>query len=319
MSKQDNLTDFLTDVADAIREMKGTTEKINPQNFADEIKSLKKSPWTGHADVEGLKAIGWDDDDIAYYQEHGVNWMEEDDEYHKVSDDNKALYGVLTVDNYKDYKDYIVYLPKFNLSSHNGIEIFRDFTKMVGLPLLELPNIVSLQSAFYNCNVLPYIIPINTSNVTSFQYSFRQCYNLSYIPKMDASKAENFNRAFEYTSSLETLPFNSIESATNMESMNSSSGIKYLTVIDCSKASISGILNYCYNLHDCKLIGLSVSLKISWSYPISKDSILYIIKNESATEPITITIHKAIYKRLSTDPDIVAALENHPLVELGEA
>ena len=55
--------------------------------------------WTGHADVEGLKAIGWTDEDIAYYQEHGVNWNAEDDEYHKVTDDNKALYGVLTASN----------------------------------------------------------------------------------------------------------------------------------------------------------------------------------------------------------------------------
>ena len=67
MSKSDNLTDFLTDVADAIREKKGTTEKINPQDFSDEIKSIKTSTsmWTGHVDVEGLKAIGWDDEDIA--------------------------------------------------------------------------------------------------------------------------------------------------------------------------------------------------------------------------------------------------------------
>lgn len=41
MSKENNLTDFLTDVADAIREKKGTTEKINPQNFSSEISSLK--------------------------------------------------------------------------------------------------------------------------------------------------------------------------------------------------------------------------------------------------------------------------------------
>ena len=40
MSKQDNLTDFLTDVADAIREKKGSSEKINPQNFSEEIKNL---------------------------------------------------------------------------------------------------------------------------------------------------------------------------------------------------------------------------------------------------------------------------------------
>lgn len=39
--KNDNLTDFLTDVADAIREKKGTTDKINPQDFASEIASIE--------------------------------------------------------------------------------------------------------------------------------------------------------------------------------------------------------------------------------------------------------------------------------------
>ena len=40
MAKTDNLTDFLTGVADAIRMKKGTTEKINPQNFETEIGSI---------------------------------------------------------------------------------------------------------------------------------------------------------------------------------------------------------------------------------------------------------------------------------------
>lgn len=35
--------------------------------------SVNKPKWTGHADAEGLKAIGWTDEDIAYYQENGVN------------------------------------------------------------------------------------------------------------------------------------------------------------------------------------------------------------------------------------------------------
>ena len=41
MGKENNLTDFLTDVADAIREKKGTTAKINPQNFSSEILSIE--------------------------------------------------------------------------------------------------------------------------------------------------------------------------------------------------------------------------------------------------------------------------------------
>ena len=40
MSKQNNLTDFLTDVANAIRAKKGSTDLINPQDFSSEIASL---------------------------------------------------------------------------------------------------------------------------------------------------------------------------------------------------------------------------------------------------------------------------------------
>lgn len=36
MAKNNNLTDFLTGVADAIRRKRGTTGKINPQNFEEE-------------------------------------------------------------------------------------------------------------------------------------------------------------------------------------------------------------------------------------------------------------------------------------------
>lgn len=43
MSKTNNLTDFLTDLANAIRNKKGTTGKINPQNFASEIASIETS------------------------------------------------------------------------------------------------------------------------------------------------------------------------------------------------------------------------------------------------------------------------------------
>ena len=47
MAKNNNLTDFLTDVADAIRAKKGTSGKINPQDFANEIASIQ----TGSSDV----------------------------------------------------------------------------------------------------------------------------------------------------------------------------------------------------------------------------------------------------------------------------
>ena len=44
MAKNNNLTDFLTDVADAIREKKGTIALIDPQDFSDEIASIETEP-----------------------------------------------------------------------------------------------------------------------------------------------------------------------------------------------------------------------------------------------------------------------------------
>ena len=43
MAKNNNLTDFLTGVAEAIRTKKGTTELINPQDFESEIAGLTVS------------------------------------------------------------------------------------------------------------------------------------------------------------------------------------------------------------------------------------------------------------------------------------
>ena len=53
MAKDNNLQDFLTDIADAIREKKGTTEKINPQDFATEIANLSSGDDSGSGSVDG--------------------------------------------------------------------------------------------------------------------------------------------------------------------------------------------------------------------------------------------------------------------------
>lgn len=41
MAKNDNLSDFMADIADAIRAKKGTSEPINAQDFSSEIASIE--------------------------------------------------------------------------------------------------------------------------------------------------------------------------------------------------------------------------------------------------------------------------------------
>lgn len=54
MAKNDNLTDFLKDVADAIREKKGTTDLINPQDFSAEIASIQSGGGGGNAIISTI-------------------------------------------------------------------------------------------------------------------------------------------------------------------------------------------------------------------------------------------------------------------------
>lgn len=51
MAKTDNLTDFLTNTADAIRAAEGSTNAINPQDFEAKITALKLSVQTADANA----------------------------------------------------------------------------------------------------------------------------------------------------------------------------------------------------------------------------------------------------------------------------
>lgn len=341
MSKQNNLTDFLTDVADAIREKKGTTDKINPQDFSDEIKGIKTSVYTGHVDVEGLKAIGWDDDDIAYFQEHGVNWMEEDDEYYKVSDDNKALYGVLTADNIQEYKDKIVWLPKIDVYGKKCSYLFQGCTNMKGIPLLDISKSTDIRYMFDNCSSLSTIPCFDFSNTTFMNTTFKSCYSLMHVPIVGGTNNGNITSLFNGCSSLRSADVYIKESG--WQSGYCFSGCRSLTSLkinlkmqtsqtlfsDCvnlvefpdvrgNKASVS-TFDKCFSLRKIKIFELSQSQNLSYSPFIEKESVLFALENESAAEAITLTLHASAYSRLATDPDIVEALNNHPLVSLASA
>lgn len=76
MSKQNNLTDFLVDVANAIRTKKGTSLPINPQNFSDEIASISGGGSGGGGDVipgEGQHLVTFIDYDGTVLKKEAVN------------------------------------------------------------------------------------------------------------------------------------------------------------------------------------------------------------------------------------------------------
>ena len=57
MAKTDNLTDFLTNIADAIRTVEGSTDAINPQDFEAKITALKLSVPIEISTDAGMEAV----------------------------------------------------------------------------------------------------------------------------------------------------------------------------------------------------------------------------------------------------------------------
>ena len=345
MAKNNNLTDFLTDVADAIREKKGTSEPINPQDFSAEIASIDTggNGWTGHADAEGLRAIGWDDADIAYYQEYGVDWNEEDDHLHLVSDDNKALYGVLTADNISSYKDRIVYLPKIDISNKTSAQdLFRWCYFLIAIPSLDFSNVTSLQSTFEDCVSLTSIAPLNIPKEVKLYRTFYQCTSLRTV-KLNIYSCTEVGYAFYRCSSLLSVVSNSLIPCTAIaNAFNHCGALQYCDTFDTSRVpklndtfqyccalrkvrldlsnatSASGLFTACIGLNEAEISNLNLSLNLASSLILSRDSLLYVINHEAATSPITITLTSNVYDKYANDPDVLEALANHPNITLAK-
>lgn len=328
MAKNDNLTDFLTDVADAIRAKKGTTDKINPQDFAAEIASIEggggtpsASSWTGHADAEGLRAIGWTEEDIAYYQKYGVNWMEEDDYLYKVPDDNKALYGVLNATNIADYKERIVYLPKIDVSGVTSMNsFFEECSNLVSIPYLDTSHITNMNYMFKSCSSLVCVPRLDMSNVTSMSSVFIDCSALAVVPKFDTGKAKTMQYGMQNCQSLRYFHALNASNATNMNYFfRYCSSLTHISELDVAKATLSSAFSNCRNLKICLLKNVVNSFSLSNSSTLRKESIIYIINNEAATKNITITLHGSVYEKYAEDEEVLAALANHPFVSLASA
>lgn len=276
--------------------------------------------WTGHADVEGLKAIGWDDEDIAYYQEHGVNWNEEDDQYHLVPEDNKALYGVINIGNIQDYKDILVYLPKIDTTGVTSMaNKFQNCYSLVAIPLIDMSGVTEMSAAFNNCYSLVCLPKIDTSNVTRMVNTFNGCYALVFMPDLNLSSIENMQQAFSSCYSLTTVKVAGSLIQNTYFMLSNCSALAFVEM-DVSKVSNMGIMfSGCKSVRWCQLYGLTQSISISSSSLLEKSSLIYMIENAAPTDAITITLSAYCYNKYSNDPDVVAALSAQTLVSLASA
>lgn len=315
--------------------------------YPEKIASISSGgAWTGHADEAGLKAIGWTDDDIAYYQKYGVNWNEEDDEFHKVPQENIDLYGVLTVDNISTYKDRIVYLPKIDTSTESSLNFtFSGCNLLVAIPMLDTSRCTSMRYTFQGCSSLVLIPPLDTSNVDDMNAMLRDCYSLVLIPPLNTSNVKDMSYMLYSAESLRVFPQLDMSRVTNANNMlKGCRAITHLPPLNTSRVTDMGyMLSYCtelssieeldmlnvtsagemllynYGIRACHIKNLMSSIEINKTPFLEKESLVYMIQNAAPTSAITITLSSYCYNKYNADQDVVAALSAQPLVSLASA
>ena len=139
--------------------------------------------------------------------------------------------------------------------------------------------------------------------------SFHSCINLEILWFTKSPKGLE-------STSLDLLPATNILDGTFADCIS----LRIISGINCSGVtSFNNTFIGCSSLVEVRLYRISANVSFESSANISKNSIIYMVKNASPTSAITITLHPDAYARLADDAEVVAALEAQPLISLVSA
>ena len=211
--------------------------------------------FTGHYDKIGLKTIGWSDDEINYYQKNGVQWNDTEDEYFKLTD--TELIG--------DDSTNTRFLPK-NTTKKN----FRNYYKLLAIPLLDTSKVTNMDNMFNNCSSLTIIPQLNTSEVTNMSGMFSICRSLMTIPQLNTSQVTNINGMFYQCNSLTN--FGGLENIGQAYSTTQSANyVNYkLDLSTCTALTEQSLINVLNNLYDIATKGCKVQQVVLGSTNLAK-------------------------------------------------
>ena len=159
MARTDNLNNFLTDVADSIREKKGTTELIPASEFDTEIDSISSGV------------------DINDYFNNVVTY--------------KGAYV-------SDWEEIVKKIPPITITGSQADYIFYN-CKLDGFTKIDTSNVTSMYCMFYtaNCKTIPELDASKVTNIASVVQNCTKLENFGGLLNLgkafpDASISENY-------------------------------------------------------------------------------------------------------------------------------
>ena len=237
MARTDTLGNFLTDVASAIREKKGTTDTILASNFDTEIASIESgvdiNEYLSDTITKGDSSLGgWTKTII-------------------------KLRSPLTIEGtdatYMFYRCLLNELPQIDTSSvTNMSNMFSGCINLATIPQLDTSSVTNMSNMFYGCGSLTIIPQLDTSSVTNMSDMFCNCTSLATIPQIDTSSVINMNNMFSNCIHLTTIPQLNTSNVTNMSYMFSDCArLATIPQLDGEKlTSVAYTFNNCKSLEN---------------------------------------------------------------------
>ena len=249
MAKTDNLSDFLTDVANSIRTKTGTTEQINAQDFSNKILNI---PSGGENTLKNLL------------------------------DATKSCYRLFF--KYKGASVDGLIQPNDTENVTDMTSMFEGCTNLITVPLLNTSNVTDMSYTFQSCSSLTTVPQLNTSNVTDMVGMFEGCTSLTSIPLLDTSNVTTMNSMFRGCTNLTTVPLLDTSKVTVMANMfNGCTNLTTVPALDASnvtgETALVGAFADCTNLKSILMTNIGVDFDITASAQFEREDLLVIINN----------------------------------------
>lgn len=271
MASEKNLNAVFTDIANAIREKKGTTAKIKPINMATEITNLTGG--SGKTIELSVTQNGtYIPDEGATYSKVSVN-VSQTIENLTTTELSIIQNGVYVPDEGAAYSKVSVNVPQAVESG--TLKALLDATK----------SCFHLFNNYKGTSVNELISYSDTSNVTTMNYMFNNCPSLTTIPQLDTSKVNNMKGMFYNCTKLVTIP-----------------------QLDASNVrDMSDMFYCCYRLKSILMTGMKVSFNIFKSTDFQESDLVTILNNlATVTSTQTLTMGSTNLAKLTDEEKAIA-------------